>query len=101
MDRGDNTQQLLSGIFLAQNQASAVANPTVPFTNSWVYQEFYFPDDYRRGGESAEYVIPAFSGFQIKVDITPGAAEAAGLDYVIQHYLFGTGWVTDTEGMAV
>ena len=91
--------QLLSGIVFTQDQTPQTETDYIDLENdTWAYQEFYFPEDYRRGSEEGEYITPEFSGFQILTDIEPGTADVVGLDWQIQRYLFGTGWITEGEG---
>jgi hypothetical protein len=68
-----------SGIIINQNSMSS--GPMSPFAwrssyaGGWIYQTFYLPADYERGGA----LIPDLSGFQILVSIDTGYALAAAL----------------------
>jgi hypothetical protein len=81
-----------SGVVLNQNQVVDATQRRAVDAN-WVHQEFFLPEDYPRGTEDDERRLPALSGLQVLVDIAEGYAESATLDYYVQYYVVGIGWV--------
>jgi hypothetical protein len=73
----------------------------VSASHSGYRQEFHLPSDYRRGTESGELRYPALSGLQLLVEVEDDCARYAAFDYKLQYQIFGLGWVTATEGVAI
>lgn len=88
-----------SGIILNQNQPPALDTDNAEISSSWVYQEFYLPDNYQRGTNSNELSIPPLSGFQILVGIDEGYSSTATLDYTLDYY--NLAWNNLTTGTAI
>jgi hypothetical protein len=93
--------QKYSSVVLNQNRAVANVNDYAfgPFGD--YRQEFFLPSDYRRGTESGELRYPDLSGIQLLVDITAGSARHAAFSYKVEYQVFGLGWITVTEGVAI
>lgn len=101
MQRGENPNQLLSGVVFTQNQPPLTVGDKFNFeTANWICQQFYFPENYVRGVEN-QANVPEFTGVQIFCAIDTGTRVAAGLDWVIQHYVPAVGWITEAEGTSV
>lgn len=100
-----SSNNLLDGIILEQNQAPTTGadftllGPSNPA--DWVCQEFYLPADFVRGAVTGEQIIPDLTGVHIKVNITANRADVAGVDYRVERYLIGTGWIIEGEGIAI
>lgn len=95
-----NITQNYSSIVLNQNQVSDASLDAVIAPATFM-QEFHLPDNYRRGTESGELRYPDLSGVQIQVEIEEDFARTAAFDYEVQYQVFGLGWVTATQGVAI
>lgn len=81
-----------SGVVINQNTVQG-EDYRRAVTNDWVFQDFVLPLNYVRGVDPVEQRLPALSGIQVLTDITEGYAQAATLDYCVQWYALGTGWL--------
>lgn len=84
-----------SGVVINQNQAPTAS---LAVSKVWYYQTFRLPGNYRRGSEGKEYRWPDLSGFQLMTSITSGEAATASLEYTLDWFLTGTGWVNLAKG---
>lgn len=91
--------QKYSSVVFNQNQLTDLV--TAPATEEGYMQEFHLPSDYRRGTESGELRYPQLSGVQLLVTIAEGYERVAAFDYEVQYQVFGLGWITVTEGVAI
>ena len=84
----------------ASPTASSLHLTTLPLalgSQTW-YQIFHLPEDYPRAEEETEQRIPGLSGFQLLLTIAHGEAATCKLNYKLQQYLLGSGWVTHEQG---
>jgi hypothetical protein len=93
-----NITQEYSGVAISQNVAPG-ANDKVVFTSETeFYQEFLLPQDYTRGENADEQIIPPLTGFHLLVKVEPGTENQIGFDWTIDHYIIGSGWTTLPSG---
>lgn len=89
-----------SGIVINQNGPSISPSPGYVNINAGYYvQEFYLPSDYGRG--TGTVIYPELSGLEICVGVQEGFALTASLDYYVQTYVFGIGWIPLTRGTQI
>lgn len=101
MQRGENPNQLLSGVVFTQNQTPAGSGDKFSLESTdYVCQEFRLPSNFARGS-GAELNIPELTGIQLLVTVTEDHAVTAGLDWVVQHYVSGVGWTDEASGTSV
>lgn len=89
-----------SGIVLNQNQSPSPGNSVVVNDDLWRYQDFFLPKDYIRGVEDEQF-IPPLSGFHINVSIEEGYESTASLDWTLEYFSFGVGWLSLSNGTAI
>jgi hypothetical protein len=91
----------LSGILINQNAPALVNDEFLlyPLDNNWVYQDFILPDDYQRGVDTDEIRLPDISGIQVFLQMDESIDVYVGVDFVLQHQIFGVGWQTVAEGV--
>lgn len=91
------SHNLYSGIVINQNQKIGSSSDKVAVTDTiWRYQDFLLPDDYVRGTDGTEQIIPKLSGFQLLVGITDETT--AKLDWVLEYKELGVTWMELASG---
>lgn len=90
-----------SGVVVNQNVRPDAPNDLYSIdAGSFVLQEFFLPDGYRRGTESSEVIFPSISGLQIMVECLADS-NAASVDWFLEYQLFGSGWTRVASGSSV
>jgi hypothetical protein len=103
VQRGENPNQLLSGVIFSQNQAPTDEDHTISLeSNDYVCQDFYFPARYTRGLADAPNT-PELTGIQLLVAVEEGFRTSAALDWRVQFFDTSSqlGWETIAEGTSV
>lgn len=91
-----------SGVVINQDVAPATGSSTLAaYVGVPVYQDFFLPDDYRRGTDDGELRWPALSGFQVLVTVADGFADQAALEWTVDRFELGTGWIPQASGVAI
>lgn len=84
----------LSGVVLAQIREPA-DNDDLLAVPDWIFQEFDLPDNFARGDK-----IPPLTGLQVFSTIEQGYARYATLDFRLDVYKLGVGWISIASATA-
>lgn len=96
----DQPVTTLSGVIANQNTPPQHSSDYFNIGGDWYFQEFYLPDDIRRG-VSTEARVPDLTGFQVCVGVESGTESVASLSWEVDTYFIGHGWTTLDRGTTI